>query len=217
MPMQESTRKSSAERREQIAQTVLRMIGEQGISAFTTTALAREVGVTSGALFRHFDTRDEMLRESVRYATEMIDATFPDNALSPGDRLMAFARNRVHLLQSEPGIVWLLTSEQARLALTGDAVELLEKRVKRSRQFVLDAIREGVTEGSIRDDINPDVLLVLVIGTIHALQGRAGTHKAAATARSRNSDRVLKALMKMIAPNSPVKAATRNKKGEAKK
>ena len=56
-------RKPSAERRVEIAQAVLRIIGEQGITSFTTTALAKEIGVTSGALFRHFASRDEILQE----------------------------------------------------------------------------------------------------------------------------------------------------------
>ena len=215
--MQTTIRRSTAQRRHQIARAVLEIIEKKGIAAFTTTTLAREVGVTSGALFRHFESRDEMLLEAVRYAATKIDATFPDDTLPAEDRLLRFARDRVRLLRSEPGIVWLLTTEQARLALSGDAVALLEERIQRSRRFVLDALREGAAQGTIRNDIKPSELLVLVMGTIHALRGVAGASQTGTTTHSRNTNRILSALMKMIAPDSSHKRRTRTKKGESKK
>lgn len=208
--METRTRKSSPERREQIVRAVLRIIGESGITAFTTTTLAREVGVTSGALFRHFATRDEILRESVRYAADRIDQTFPDNSLPAAERLVQLARNRVRVLGSEPGIVWLLRSEQAYLALPSDAVTLLQICVKRSRQFVLDAIREGVSQGSIRDDIEPEILLVLVMGTIHSLFGMPGAGRSAKGKHPQDPDRILAALMKLIAPGQTTDRPNQN-------
>ena len=93
-------RRSGEERREQIAQAVLHIVGTTGITSLTTTALAREIGVTSGALFRHFKSRDEILREAVRYATRQIDETFPDEALPAPERIVGLARNRLQVLRS---------------------------------------------------------------------------------------------------------------------
>lgn len=198
-------RKTSAERREEIAHAVLRIIGEQGITSFTTTALAKEIGVTSGALFRHFASRDEILQEAVRYAVVKIEETFPDRSLPATVRLVQLARNRVRLLGSEPGIVWLLRSEQAHLTLPKSAVKLLDSLIKRSRQFLLDAIREGGRQGTIRDDIKPDILLVLVMGTIHALLGMPGIRRPSTRRRSPDPDLILSALMRMIAPGQTTK------------
>jgi AcrR family transcriptional regulator len=193
-------RKASAERRVEIARAVLRIIGEQGITSFTTTALAKEIGVTSGALFRHFASRDEILQETVRYAVVKIEETFPDRSLPATERLLQLARNRVRLLGSEPGIVWLLRSEQAHLTLPKSAVKLLDSLIKRSRQFLLDAIREGARQGTIRDDIKPDILLVLVMGTIHALLGMPGIRRPSKRKLSPDPELILSALMRMIAP-----------------
>jgi AcrR family transcriptional regulator len=193
-------RKASAERRVEIARAVLRIIGEQGITSFTTTALAKEIGVTSGALFRHFASRDEILQETVRYAVVKIEETFPDRSLPATERLLQLARNRVRLLGSEPGIVWLLRSEQAHLTLPKSAVKLLDSLINRSRQFLLDAIREGARQGTIRDDIKPDILLVLVMGTIHALLGMPGIRRPSKRKLSPDPELILSALMRMIAP-----------------
>ena len=193
-------RKTSAERREEIAHAALRIIGEQGITSFTTTALAKEIGVTSGALFRHFASRDEILQEAVRYAAVKIEETFPDRSLPATVRLVQLARNRVRILGSEPGIVWLLRSEQAHLILPKGAIDLLDSLIKRSQQYLLDAIREGGRQGTIRDDIKPDILLVLVMGTIHTLLGIPGIRRPPTRRRSPDPDLIISALMRMIAP-----------------
>ena len=192
------TRRSSAERREEIATAVLHIIGRRGLTSLTMSTLAAEVGVTSGALFRHFDSRDDILRDVVRRSVARIDRTFPDDSLPPRERLFTLARNRIRLLGTDPGLAWLLRSEQADLALPEDAVEQLRDVVRRSRRFLLKAIRDGAAAGSIRSDIPPDVLLVPIIGTIHALIGTPGASQHATGRQHRNTSRVLAALERMI-------------------
>lgn len=202
-------RKPSAERRQEIVGAVLRIIGERGLTSLTTATLAEEVGVTTGALFRHFASLDEILRETVRLGIERMDETFPDPALPPLERLMELARNRVRVLRSDPGLAWLLGSEQAYLTLPDDAVKALRALVKRSRRYLLQALREGATQGSIRDDIEPEVLLVPVMGTIHTLAGMPGVHRVAPGSGTSKRDAVLSGLERMITP--PVTTARRAK------
>lgn len=192
------TRRSSAERREEIATAALYIIGRRGLTSLTMTTLAAEIGVTSGALFRHFESRDDILREVVRHAVDKIDRTFPDGSIPPVERLFTLARNRIRLLGPDPGLAWLLRSEQAYLTMPDDAVEELRNVARRSRRFILKAIREGVAEGSIRADIPPEVLLVPIIGTIHAMIGTPGIAMHAEGKQDRNTPRVLAALQRMI-------------------
>ena len=192
-------RKSSTERRDQIAAAVLDIIGRRGLTALTMSTLAAEIGVTSGALFRHFDSRDDILRHVVRCAVARIDRTFPDETLPPRERLFTLARNRIRLLGPEPGLAWLLRSEQAYLTLPQDAVGELRDVARRSRRFLLKAIRDGAAVGSIRSDIPPDVLLIPIIGTIHALIGTPSASQHATGKQHGNPSRVLAALERMIA------------------
>jgi len=204
-----TARKPTAERRTEIAMAALRIIGERGLTSLSTTSLADEIGVTSGALFRHFASCDAILEEAVRYAVARIDAAFPDPALPPRERLIELARLRVRLFASDPGLAWLLRSDQAYLTLPADAVRQLRALVAKSRAFLLDAIREGAREGCIRRDIEPEVLLVAVTGTIHALVGPGGVHRQAPGAKRADPEPVLSALERMIAPPGASPAATR--------
>lgn len=199
MPMPTRIRKSSAHRREEIAIAVLHIIGRRGLTALTMYTLAQEIGVTSGALFRHFKTRDDILREVVRHGVAKINQTFPDKSLAPLERLFTLARNRIELLGPDPGLAWLLRSEQAYLTLPQDAVGELRDVARRSRRFLLKAIRDGAAAGSIRSDIPPDVLLIPIIGTIHALIGTPSASQHTTGKQHRNTSRVLAALERMIA------------------
>lgn len=196
------TRKPSAERREEIARAVLRIVGERGLTSLTTTRIAEEVGVTSGALFRHFASLDEILEETVRHAVARVEGTFPDPALPPLERLLELARRRIRLLREEPGLAWLLRSEQVYLTLPPDAVEPLRTLAVRSRRFLLAALREGAARGEVRHDLEPELLLVPVIGTIHTLIGMQGIHRTGAMSGPR-TEKVLEALAHMLAPPLP--------------
>jgi len=198
--MKVTTRKPAADRREEIVKAVLRIIGERGLTSLSTTTLAAEVDVTTGALYRHFTSLDEILNQTVRFGVSCIEETFPPAALGPVERIMSLARERVRVLGSNPGLAWLLRSEQAYLTLPEDAVQQLRKVVHRSRRFLLDALNEGVHRGVIRSDIEPEVLLVPVLGTIHAVIGMQGTPGSSATKQSQEQEQVLLALKRLLEP-----------------
>lgn len=204
--MPPTTRKPTAVRRDEIAQAVVRIIGTHGITALTTTRLAAEVGLTSGALFRHFASQDDILRHATRRVVARLEATFPDVALPPAERVAALATARVRLLGSEPGVAWFVHSEQAALVLPADAASRLRRLVTRTRKFLLTAIREGAAAGTVRDDVEPDVLLVPVLGTIHALIGTAGAPKVRAARRLR-AKQVIDGLIRLLAPPSTTRPA----------
>ena len=197
--MTTTPRKPSSERRREIADAVLRILGERGLNSLTTTAIAGEVGLTSGALFRHFESMDEILIEAVREGSARIDATFPEGSLPPEERLLALARARIRVLGADRGLAWLLTSEQAFLVLPGEAVDLLRDLVRRSRAYVLQALRDGAVEGTFRADIKPEILLVPVMGTIHTLIGGQSVRKLSAGSRP-DAEPVLGALIRLLAP-----------------
>lgn len=204
-------RKSSAQRRLEIVAAVLHIIGRRGLTSLTTSTLSAEIGVTTGALYRHFPSFDDILREVVRHSVARIEATFPDASLPPLERLFTLARNRIELLGPDPGLAWLLRSQQAYLTLPADAVDELRAVAQRSRRYLLKAIREGAAQGTIRNDIAPEVLLVPVIGTIHTLIGTPGSpapgssgSPAKIEGRQRKEiSRVLAGLERLIAPPAP--------------
>ncbi|MFV1986150.1 MAG: TetR/AcrR family transcriptional regulator [Gemmatimonadota bacterium] len=201
--MNTSVRQPRVERREQIARAALQIIGEQGLTSLSTATLAKHVGLSSGGLFRHFESFEEILAEAAHIAVTMLEATFPDPDLPPTDRIRTLALNRVKVLGGNPGVTWLLMSQQARLTLPPESVTELQAMVRRSRVFLRSAVQEGRAEGSIRSDLDPDALLVTIFGTVHTLIGMQGV----ASGGKQNAEAVMDSLLTMLRPVEPVRAA----------
>ena len=196
--MRTQVRKPSAQRRVEIAEAILRIIGERGLPSVTMNVIASEVGLTSGGLFRHFSSREEMLEAAVRLGLARIEATYPDDSTPPMERLLQLAKRRIRLLGSDPGLAWLLRSEEALLTLPPAAVSAIRAVVARSKGYILEALREAAAEGSIRNDIEPQILLVPFVGTVHVLIGARGAQRFATEDMEAASDRVLRALMTLF-------------------
>ena len=182
-------------RRREIAEAALQVIGKQGAPALTAARIAAEVGVTAGALFRHFASLEAILDAAVDYAVEALEETFPDRALPPLERLRSLTSARVRLIVGRPGLGWLLQSDQVYLTVSKRSVARLRSIVKRSRAFLLAALREAAAEGTIRDDLPSESLLPVLTGTVHAAIGSMGVHRA----RKAASD-PLDALFQLLSP-----------------
>lgn len=200
--MKIQTRKNTVERKKEIVDAVLRIIGERGLTSLSTKTIAEEVGVSTGALFRHFPSLQEILREVTRFAILQIEETFPDESMAPLERIKLLAINRIMLLNSCNGLAWLLKSEQAFLTLPEDSVESLRSIMKRSKSFLLKSINDGISEGSIRNDIDPEVLIVPIMGTIHSMIVLPGMKNSSHKKQLAEINKVLNGLEIMISKTS---------------
>lgn len=205
--MSPTTRKTTVVRRREIAEAALRVIGERGASSLTAATLGAEVGLTPGALFRHFSSLAEILEAAVGLAIERAEATFPPAGLPPLERLERLARQRAALFARDAGLRWLLLSDEVFLFVPAPAVERLRALVKRSKAFVLAALAEGAADGSVRADLRPELLLPIFSGTLHALVRAPGVH---ATAPERTlaptPDEGIAALLTLLTPPSTTTA-----------
>jgi AcrR family transcriptional regulator len=84
-------RAETGQRQTELADAALLIIATRGITALTTRALAEQVGLTSGAIFKHFASLDALLEAVVERVEAVLDSTFPEDAtLSPLERLEHF-------------------------------------------------------------------------------------------------------------------------------
>ena len=153
----------------EIADAALRIIGERGIASLTTASLTQELGVSSGAPFRHFASREEILEAAAQRVAEMVADTYPDASLPPLERLRALFFARVKTVGKRAGVTRFIFSEQFALALPPAAVERMLDLVRGTRAFVLQALKEGMEQGEIRKDLPPKALLPIVLGSLQHL------------------------------------------------
>lgn len=184
--MASTIRRSHAERRTEIADAALRIIATRGIAALTVATLAQELGLTGGALYRHFDSTGEILVAVAARAVELVDATVPPSDLPPLEWLERFVESRARTVGGHPGLARLLVSDQLAMALPPEALQHVQGAVRRTFEGIEHAIRRGQERGDVRDDVDARDLVPIVAGTVQLLAlARAGSHQSRAVVPSR--------------------------------
>lgn len=165
-------RQPTEERRKQIAQAALKIIAERGLGKFTTSAIAREVGLTDGALFRHFQSKEEIVLAIIDYIEEKLFQGFPPQGKDPLERLGTLIRRRLDFLSENPFLVRLIFSEQLAQASGEQGVRKVREMQTRTIAFIRSSLEEAVKAGLIRDGLSVDDLTVIVFGAVFGAANR---------------------------------------------
>ncbi len=166
-------RKPADARRREIADAALRLVGERGLSRFTAIEIAREVGVSDAALFRHFPTKDAIVLAVVDRVEEILFEGFPPPDPDPIARLGRFFERRVAVIRENPGAARVIGSELLAQVAPPEGVARVAGFRRRSRAFVHRTLVEARRKGLLARGLAPDEATVLVLGAILAL-GHAG-------------------------------------------
>lgn len=147
----ETARKIS--RREQILQALAEMLEQAPGERITTSGLARQVGVSEAALYRHFPSKAKMFEGLIQFIEDSI-FTRINKILSdePGARerietiiglLLAFA-------ERNPGISRILAGD----ALAGET-ERLRSRILQFFDRLETQLRQVLREAEVRENLHP--------------------------------------------------------------
>jgi AcrR family transcriptional regulator len=164
-----TVRKAAGSRRREIADAALKVIAEQGLARFTSLAIAREVGVSDAALFRHFATKEDIVLAVIDRVEEILFTGFPPLDPDPIDRLGHFFRRRIEVIRKHPGVAVLVGSEQLAQAAPPRGVARVAEFRRRSRSFVRDCLVAAHEQGLLAEGVGPEEATVLVLGALLSL------------------------------------------------
>ncbi|MBI5071076.1 MAG: TetR/AcrR family transcriptional regulator [Deltaproteobacteria bacterium] len=187
-------RKPAGSRRREIAGAALKVIAEQGLARFTSLAIAREVGVSDAALFRHFPTKEAIVLAAIDRVEEILFTGFPPRVDDPVERLGTFFRRRIAVIRENPGVARLVGSEQLAQAAPPEGVARVAGFRRRSQAFVRECLDEAHSRGLLADDVGPEEAAVLVLGALLAL----AHGPAAGRPRAQLPERVWRALERVL-------------------
>lgn len=156
-------RPRSGERREEILQVLARMLQEMPGEHITTAALAKSVGVSEAALYRHFPSKAKMFESLIEFIEESvfsrINRILADEA-KPEARIQQILALLLGFADKNPGMARLLQGG----VLTGET-ERLRARIAqfydRIETQLRQILREGEAAGSARLPVNEAARLLL--------------------------------------------------------
>lgn len=182
------SRLSAAERRSAVVAAVVDLARDNGPEGITTQAIADRVGVTHGALFRHFPDKAAMWVAVFDWVGDELGAVV-DNAFAAGGDPMAILKRVFHahvdFVAQHPGVPRILFHELQR---PDDSAfrECVRSMVGGYRQRLCDLMEDAKRHGQLPAGLDEEAAAVLLIGTVQGLvvqstlfRGEAGMRSAA--------------------------------------
>ena len=159
-------RQTTEIRQEQIKKAVLDIIFEDGLDQLSTRNLAKRVGITEGAIFRHFKSkRDIMLGIMQDVKTGLIGGLRKIALGAEGSekRLFSFLCKHVKYLIENKGITILLFSEAAHMN-DKELKENLHEILSEQKVLISKIIRDGMAEGLWNKKLSVDDIATIYMG-----------------------------------------------------
>jgi AcrR family transcriptional regulator len=159
------------ERRAVTVEAVVQLAAQRNPSEITTTAIARHMGVTQGALFRHFPTKDAILEAVMQWVADRLlarlDQARESNA-SPVAAIEAMYLAHVQFVVEHPGVPRMLFSELQRSEPTA-AKRMAQTLIQRYGERLRRLLDAGKAAGELSNTLDTGAAVTLLIGMVQGL------------------------------------------------
>ncbi len=157
-------------RRHQIIREARKIVTSQGMASFTIQELANEVGVSEGAIYRHFKSKEEILlvlvQDVERSLLEAISASArPHKGVL--SQLKHLLQRHFSASERRLGISFVVIAEAMRFA-DPQVKEATRQMVKRYLDFIHSILKSGVDTGEIDKSLDPKAAALMFYGMIQA-------------------------------------------------
>lgn len=168
--MEHKQRLPSEQRQAHAIQAVIHMAAEKSPNEITTSAIAQYMGLSQGAIFKHFPNKDAILSAVMEWVANSllskVDKAAQDKAALPA--LEAVMLAHVHFVKSKPGIPRMLFGELQRAKDT-PAKKMAKTLMTRYGQRIAGLIEQGKSSGEIDSSIQSSSAATMFIGVIQGL------------------------------------------------
>jgi AcrR family transcriptional regulator len=169
----ESPRKNlpAEERRAVTVEAVIALAALQNPSEITTTAIAKRMNLTQGALFRHFPTKDAIWQAVMEWVAARLLARVDraeQGIESPLAAMRAMFMSHVEFVVDHPGVPRMIFGELQNPEPTA-AKRAAQTLIQHYAERVRARIEKGKASGEIAPEVDVHAAAMLFIGTIQGL------------------------------------------------
>jgi len=158
----------SEERQEQIRQEALRIIHYRGYSNLSIRELAKNVGISEAAIYRHFPSKDAITVAVLKGLVDQFTVLKHDlsRISSKSDLLFEFIIHMIRYLENNHEMTALLFSDEV-FPPDSPAADMLQSIILERQRFLKNIIEESQNIGELRKDVPADDLVLIIMGLIH--------------------------------------------------
>lgn len=153
---------SGAETAARLREAALSLFARSGYAAVSMRAIAAEIGLQAGALYNHFETKQELLAALMREHLEALIAAWEAEspAGDPAAALRRFVRFHIRYHLKRPDAVFISYMELRNLEPENfAAIERLRRRYEESLRAILE---EGRRAGAFRIEDAPIATMAII-------------------------------------------------------
>jgi len=160
-----------SERQQQIIEESINIIDDKGIQGLTIKNLSKAIGISEPGIYRHFDSKTEILLSILNNFKEMaimlseIMETYEATAI---EKITFMFSRMLELFSETPSMVSVIFSEEIfknEEILKNKIVEILNLHT----QTLENIISKGQSEKDVRDDIDNKSLALMAMGSLRLL------------------------------------------------
>ena len=165
------TRLPTEQRQAEIVAAALELAQNGSPSDITTTDLARAVGVTQGAVFKHFPTKDAIWLAVITWVANTLPRTLNEaavHATSPLDALNKIFHAHVEFVIANPGVPRVIFHELQRAADT-PTKQQVRVLLQTYRQLLLTHLNAAVQNGDASEEVDVAAAATQFVGIVQGL------------------------------------------------
>jgi AcrR family transcriptional regulator len=166
-------RKSANARRQEILSAVFFLLAKGGVPAVSTPAIARRVGVTQSALFKHFRNKETLWRAVMDALALEVGSRFQAASQEGGShagRMFAIITAYLTVVKEIPAIPALMFAEPRQMHGAGKYMrQEITARFGWFHGALCEQIQAGMEKGEFRSDVDPKVAASMAAGIAQSL------------------------------------------------
>jgi len=167
-PAEELEEGESLPTREKIIHAALEVFADKGLHGATVVEIAKVAGITGGALYRYFDSKEEIFQAvvddhtSTIQALDMVRELIPE--LEPKTALKFIARGMFLFVYSDWDFIRMVIGESVK---NPDAASpFLDKVLNPSRDFVRECVELWKEKGLLKEEVDPVLATSAFLGML---------------------------------------------------
>lgn len=171
MPDLPPARRTQQERREETERKVLAaataLIAQRGSRSLTLAEVGVAAGYSRGIVSHHFGSRENLLRAVMRDARTFV---LPERGASAADWLAQMVRAYLKNVTSRrPSSGAFLQMWSEAIAADPVLMPLYAEHDASFRRLLADSVRDGIADGSVRADADPEAMAVFLVGLLRGI------------------------------------------------
>ena len=171
MPRTSKRRESSSVRQEQIIDAAQKLILKNGSEHVTIRRIAKEVGISEGAIYRHVKSKSDifsLLLDNVgeNLLEDIESSIIPEGSVT--ESLDNIISTQLATISKRHGMSFQIIAEVISLGdrkLNRQLADIMNKYLVRIKNL----LTQGIEAGVIKEDIDPDAAALLFFGMVESI------------------------------------------------